>query len=796
MKRRHFLGAAGAYAAIARDAVRGQTGGASSQRARIDLNGDWNQSILGVLARTVQTPSSNRPIGSYDLSREFALPRLAPGEHAMLHFDGIAYFARVFCNGAELGVMSPYVPYEFDISGTARERSNVVRVHIADLKTEAESGGDDEIALGVNPGWEAYGGIIRDAWIELRPATFIENARIAYTLEPDFRLARCSLRAYLQSRHPASGKLEAKLRRGGHVFGKGTRAFSVAAGGGEVDIPFEVPGPALWSPETPDLYDATVSIQTPSGSDEFRFRTGFREFRVKGTTFELNGKPVILNGVCRHDMWKDQGFTLTRQQMSYDMRAIKAMGANFVRLVHYPHHRHIVELADELGLLVSEEPGYWQVDFRKIPRSEIDLGLKILDKTIRRDWNSPSVVAWLLANECHLTAEYLREGKAMCRKTDPIGRLVSAANSMNKEDAKPLFEQAGMDFFDDHPYTFDVSEFQRIAAFYGDSRPLTFTEWGGKEIGQSRYVMPKTVDALLALQKSDQLAGTCFWSWQDLPQFSRIDQEMQNGILESGVVTESREPRPRIVMELRRLYEGREETSLPPSVSPELVPLRHTPWTPGNAVRGIDLTSVVRGAPQMDAWNDFEHSVAGYWSKADYGRNQWQRTGSEFLLWRDTAIDILGVQFLVPSVEGYARPVVVTAAQLEVTIAVGRRCSRLHVLGHITCPGGYPPSGKAGAVAGNLRVAYRDRSVQVFPLRHGYEVARGNMIYQTTRIDPIATRAQRAIRFLKDTAREDYQILLYSADLRGQFVESATWRLEPGEQPILIFAIGTEDVPL
>ena len=140
--------------------------------------------------------------------------------------------------------------------------------------------------------------------------------------------------------------------------------------------------------------------------------------------------------------------------------------------------------------------------------------------------------------------------------------------------------------------------------------------------------------------------------------------------------------------------------------------------------------------------------------------------------------------------------VVVTAAQLEVTIAVGRRCSRLHVLGHITCPGGYPPSGKAGAVAGNLRVAYRDRSVQVFPLRHGYEVARGNMIYQTTRIDPIATRAQRAIRFLKDTAREDYQILLYSADLRGQFVESATWRLEPGEQPILIFAIGTEDVPL
>jgi beta-glucuronidase len=112
-------------------------------------------------------------------------------------------------------------------------------------------------------------------------------------------------------------------------------------------------------------------------------------------------------------MWKDQGFTLTREQMEQDMRMIKGLGCNFVRLVHYPHHRYIIDLADELGLLVSEEPGYWNMDFKTMRRSLIELGLRIMERTIRRDWNSPSVFAWFLGNECTLTVDYLKEGKAL-----------------------------------------------------------------------------------------------------------------------------------------------------------------------------------------------------------------------------------------------------------------------------------------------------------------------------------------------------------------------------------------------
>ena len=247
--------------------------------------------------------------------------------------------------------------------------------------------------------------------------------------------------------------------------------------------------PVLWSPEEPNLYELRVSLQSDHGVDRWSCRTGFREVVTRGPDFLLNGRRLVLKGVCRHDMWKEQGFTLTRQQMEQDMRMIKALGANFIRQVHYPHHRYMVELADELGLLVSEEPGYWNMDFNKMPRSMVELGYRIMEKTIRRDWNSPSVFAWLLSNECQLTLEVLREGKEICNKLDPIGRLVSAANSMPKEKAKPIFEQAGMDFFDQHPYTFNVDDFNQEAEFDGPSRPLTFTEWGGKAIGQSQMVM-------------------------------------------------------------------------------------------------------------------------------------------------------------------------------------------------------------------------------------------------------------------------------------------------------------------
>jgi beta-glucuronidase len=783
------------------------TKAAAGARSRLDLNGQWERRIDRELYDVVQVPSSLRPSGYYHLKRQFLLPELSGHERAILHFDAITYFGRAFVNGAELGTMVPYVPFEFDFTRQARKGSNTVEVAIADLTPEPSGAGKDELALGLNPGWEAYGGIIRDVYAEVRPAAFVDHVRFGYKLEQGYARAACQAQVRVSSTTETSAHVEVVVLRAGAEVARAMKTASIPAGASSIEVTFGVTAPVLWSPEDPNLYQLRTNLKTEHGVDRWSCRTGFREVVTRGPDFLLNGRRLVLNGVCRHDLWKDQGFTLTRQQMQQDMRMIKGLGANFVRLVHYPHHAFIIQLADELGLLVSEEPGYWNMEFNKMPRSLVELGYGIMEKTIRRDGNSPSVFAWLLSNECQLTLEALREGKEICNRLDPIGRLVSVANSMPKEKAKPLFEQAGMDFFDQHPYTSNVDDFNREAEFDGPRRPLTFTEWGGKAIGQSQRVMQKSVDRLLDLVDSHQLAGHVFWSWQDLREYSRIDEEMCDGILESGVVTEGREPREVPYRELARLFGERRQEAVPAATQPlvlppkrtqpanarpTVLPLKRSPATPGSSFQAVDLQTLVESAEGAKTWAALEAALAKYWPRVPMAEDQWKRTGEKFLLWQGPEVEIAGIPFHIPTVNNYVRPVLLMPETPEVTIAVGQECERLHVLGQVTFPVGYPVAGKRGERVATYWVRYRGGRERELPVRNGMEVAQANRINSATRIDPIATETRRALEYVKDIGREQYQVLLWSVPLERGRVESMYCKLE-GEQPALsIFALTAE----
>jgi hypothetical protein len=348
-----------------------------------------------------------------------------------------------------------------------------------------------------------------------------------------------------------------------------------------------------------------------------------------------------------------------------------------------------------------------------------------------------------------------------------------------------------MDFFDDHPYTFNIAEFERIAAFYGQEKPLLFTEWGGRELGQSEYIMPKTVDLLLSMTEKGTLAGHAFWSWQDLPQFTRIDMEMQDGILESGVVTENREPRPFVYAELARLYAGRRHVDLPVGEAPLATPLRYAPWTPRGRFAAVDLTALATNDRAGKAWADFEGRLEKYYATAPFLDHHWESVGKHFLLWKPRDIEIMGARFTMPQVDGWVRPIVLTPEFPEVEIPVGRTAARLHFLGHVTCPGGFPIEGARGDAVGSYQVRYADGTSREVPLRTGIEVARANLVHSASRFDPVAAHAQRAFWFVKDWAREHYQGLLFSLAAENRQVASVRWRLA-GDQPMLLFALTAE----
>ena len=757
----------------------------------MDLNGTWKRQVQQAHYDFISVPSSNRPIGQSVLKREFTLPKLAPGTRAFAHFEAITYYGRVSVNGVALGAMGPYTPYEFEFTPHAKEGANSVSLDLADLVPFADGSGTDAIALGVNPGWEASSGIIRDVYVEMRPATFIDNVRLKYELTGDFAEARCAAQVMTSSTAPANTEVTLRLTRDQVEAAHATQTVKLPAGAGSAELNFQVENPALWSPSTPNLYRLEASLKSGDAVDTWVCRTGFREFKAAGHELHLNGERCVLHGVCRHDMWKDQGFTLTRAQQRQDMRMIKELGCNFVRLVHYPHDRHIVEFADEMGLMLSEEPGYWQVDFHSIPRGELELGYEILERTIRRDWNSPSVVAWMLANECSLTMEFLREGKRRCNAIDPLGRLVSSANDRNAEISKPLFEAAGMDFFDRHLYTFNVAEFEKEADLYGPNKPLTFTEWGGRAIGQGLPEMQDTVNMIMKLEKEGKVAGTSFWSWQDLRQYTRDDAEMHDGILESGVVTESRAPRPEVYMELKRLFEGRPQFA-PVEPRPAILPLRRIPWAKRSTLSPVPLDMALTA--NAGAWKAFEEAMEKFWPTVRAG-DQWARTGSKFELWRQSAegeIKLAGAPFRPALVEGHVRPLV-AGSGFDLEIPIGQRCTRLHVLGSISLPLGYPMIGKAGEVAATCEVLTTSGKATEIPLRWGFELVQGNMIHDGTRILPVASETQAAIEYIKDAAREQYQILLYSTPRwEAEMIASLRCKVADERNWIAIFAITAE----
>ncbi|MGI2292743.1 glycoside hydrolase family 2 TIM barrel-domain containing protein [Paenibacillus sp. GXUN7292] len=153
-----------------------------------------------------------------------------------------------------------------------------------------------------------------------------------------------------------------------------------------------------WSTEQPRLYEVEVRLASQYGETARTVRTGFRTFEfVKKGPFLLNGERLLLQGTHRHEDFAGVGPAMTEAMITEEMRVIKEMGVNFIRLGHYQQSRIVLELCDELGILVWEE----------IPWSRGGLGgegyrqqcIDMLRAMITQHRNHPSVILWGLGNE-------------------------------------------------------------------------------------------------------------------------------------------------------------------------------------------------------------------------------------------------------------------------------------------------------------------------------------------------------------------------------------------------------------
>lgn len=339
--------------------------------------------------------------------RSFDYP-LAPGRRLFVHFGAVANEARVWLNGQPLGEhLGGYTPFGFEITGLVRPRGNSLVVK-ADNRRRADG------VPGPNTDWWNYGGITREVRLVELPAAFVRD--YALRLDP---ADPSRIDGWVELDGAAPGEtVRVRLPEAGLE----ARATTDAAGRAALALPAP---PRLWSPRDPWLY----RVEIEAGADRVVDRIGFRTVTTRGADILLNGRPLYLRGVNLHEEVPGHaGRAFSAAHAERQLALARELGANFVRLAHYPHSEHVVRLADAMGLLVwAEIPVYWATEWGD--PATYAAAERQLAELIARDRNRAAVIFWSVGNETPPRAQRLAfqaRLAAAARRLDGT-RLVTAA---------------------------------------------------------------------------------------------------------------------------------------------------------------------------------------------------------------------------------------------------------------------------------------------------------------------------------------------------------------------------------
>lgn len=313
----------------------------------------------------------------------FHLDAIHPEEAAYtLCFDGVNQEAWVYVNNDSVGYHAGgYTRFSFDITDKVKQGDNTVSVRVCNAYNK------DIPPLSAD--FTFFGGIYRKSYLKITPDTHIAQDGVCVTtplvtdrkatLYADVQMVNPYHRAYRihQVLTAPDGK-QWKLKNG----------------------KVTVSHPQLWSPDSPVLYTLITQVVDTKGRvlDEEQTKVGFRYYRFDPNTgFYLNGKPLKLIGTNRHQDEMEYGNALQDWQHERDIRMIKEMGANFLRVSHYPQDKRVMDLCDSLGLLCSVEIPI----VNAITESEAFTAnsMQMLDEMIRQNRNHPSVIIWAYMNE-------------------------------------------------------------------------------------------------------------------------------------------------------------------------------------------------------------------------------------------------------------------------------------------------------------------------------------------------------------------------------------------------------------
>lgn len=249
--------------------------------------------------------------------------------------------------------------------------------------------------------FNVYGGLYRYVNLVYTPALSVEQVFAHAEVDAKGKEGKVTIRA--RFRNPQQvGQAQVRislLDPQGKEVGKQTLPIQLRGDDAVIDVgALALKNPNLWSTIHPNLYKLSVTVITDKDNATLSQQIGFRhfEFQEKGP-FMLNGKRLLLNGTHRHEDHAGVGPAMTEEQIWTEMRMMKEMGVNFIRLGHYQQSRIVLEACDALGILVWEEIPWCRGGLGGEVYQE--QGRRMLTNMIEQHFNHASVIIWGLGNE-------------------------------------------------------------------------------------------------------------------------------------------------------------------------------------------------------------------------------------------------------------------------------------------------------------------------------------------------------------------------------------------------------------
>ncbi len=323
----------------------------------------------------------------------------------LLHFEGAGQKTKVFVYDQEVGNhIGGYDEWSVDITDAIRQfkQKNVYQNQFKNkvpILIRVDNSRDVELIPSDLSDFNVYGGIYRYLNLVYLPKYTFDALQIIPRVDEKGKSGELAIEVIFgENLLPRSLPLAIKVTdpAGKVIF---SRQSQITTNEKNIKIlTRDIKNPALWSPDSPNLYTAEVILGSGENRFQKREKFGFRHFEfVENGPFRLNGQRLLLRGTHRHEDHAGVGAAMTEEMMKQEMKMMKDMGVNFIRLGHYQQSRIILDACDSLGILVWEE----------IPWCRGGLGgpvyqqqaKNMLTNMIYQHYNHPAVILWGMGNE-------------------------------------------------------------------------------------------------------------------------------------------------------------------------------------------------------------------------------------------------------------------------------------------------------------------------------------------------------------------------------------------------------------